>query len=63
MKTIEELKKEQKALEREIANRQSETLDTIINKLFEHPIAINSKHYKFLKEIETDLREYKRNYI
>ena len=63
MKTIEELKKEQKALEREISNRQNEALDAIINKLFEHPIAINSKHYKFLKEIETDLREYKRNYI
>ena len=63
MKTIEEMKREQKALEREIANKQNEAIDTIINKLFEHPIAINSEHYEFLKEIETELREYKRNYL
>ena len=63
MKTIEEMRREQKALEREIENRQSEAIDVIINKLFEHPIAMNSEHYEFLKEIETDLREYKRNYI
>ena len=63
MKTIEEMRREQKALEREIENRQSEAIDVIINKLLEHPIAMNSEHYEFLKEIETDLREYKRNYI
>ena len=63
MKTIEEMKREQKALEREIANKQNEAIDTIINKLFEHPIAMNNEHYEFLKEIETELREYKRNYL
>lgn len=63
MKTIEEMKREQKALKREIANKQNEAIDAIINKLFEHPIAINDEHYEFLKEIETDLREYKRNYM
>ena len=63
MKTIEEMKREQKALEREIANKQNEAIDAIINKLFEHPIAINDEHYEFLKEIETELREYKRNYM
>ncbi len=63
MKTIEEIRREQKALEREITNRQNEAIDAIINKLFEHPIAMNNEHYEFLKEIEIELREYKRNYL
>ena len=62
MKTINEIRKEQKALEREIEKRQVETIDAIINKLFEYPIAIADKHYDFIKEIESDLREYKKTF-
>ena len=63
MNTIREMREKQINLEREITDRQNKVIDTIINKLFEHPIAMNSEHYEFLKEIETELREYKRNYL
>lgn len=63
MNTIEETRRMQKAIERAIINKQKEAIDTVINKLFEYPIAMNSEHYEFLKEIETELREYKRNYL
>lgn len=63
MKTINELREEQRAIEREIINRQNEAINEIINKLYNHPIAMNDKHYEFLKEIENELREYKRNYL
>lgn len=36
-------------------------LDAIINKLYEYPIAMSDKHYDFLKELEEELREFKKN--
>lgn len=37
-------------------------IDIIINKIFEHPIALNDVHYNFLKEIERELKEFKIKY-
>lgn len=36
-------------------------LDAIINKLYNYPIAINDKHYNFLRELENELKELKKN--
>ena len=36
-------------------------LVAILTKLYEYPIAKNDKHYAFLKELENDLREFKKN--
>lgn len=63
MKTIKEMREEQRAIEREIANRQTEAINEVINKIYNHPIAINDEHYEFLKEIENALREYKKEYL
>ena len=63
MNTINTIREKQANLEREITSRQNEAIDIIIDKLFKYPIAMNSEHYKFLKEIETELREYKKNYL
>ena len=49
----------------ELLNEESqarkEELEKIIDKLFNYSIAQNDKHYDFLKEIEEDLREFKKN--
>jgi len=37
-------------------------INTIIDKIFEYPIALNDIHYNFLKEIEKDLKEFKIKY-
>ena len=60
--TMREMKEEMKRMEREIETNRRKDLDTIINKLFEHPIAQIDEHYDFFKEIEKDLKEYKTKY-
>ena len=62
MKTLAELRKEQKAIEAELAKRQTEAIDELIQKLFNHGIAQADPNYEFLKEIEMKLREFKRDY-
>ena len=42
--------------------QKTKEIDTIINKIFEYPIALSDKHYNFLKEIEKELREFKIRY-
>ena len=42
--------------------QKTKEIDTIINKIFEYPIALSDKHYSFLKEIEKELREFKIKY-
>ena len=46
----------------ELEDRKRE-LDEIIQKLYNHPIALNDKHYKFLQEIENDLRDFRINFL
>ena len=58
-----EMQEQMRKIENEFEEQKSKELDTIIKKLFEHPIAQNDKHYQFLKEIEEDLRKYKVNYM
>ena len=36
-------------------------LDKIIKKIFDYPIASSDKHYEFLKELEKELKEFKKN--
>lgn len=60
--TAKEMKAEMNRLHQEIENNKNRDLENIINKLYNHPIAQNDRHYDFLKEIEKDLREYKKNY-
>jgi len=63
MKSVEELRKEQKAIERIIEQRQRTAIDNILYKLFELPIARNDKHYDFLKEITEDLKKYEKEFL
>lgn len=49
-------------LQREELERKKAELNKIIKKLYNHPIAMNDSHYKFLKEIEEDLRNFKLNF-
>lgn len=62
MKTLVELRKEQKAIEAELAKRQTEAIDELIQKLFNYGIAKADRNYEFIKEIEMKLREFKRDY-
>ena len=52
-----------RAIEEELTNRQREIIDELINKLYNHPIAMADEHYDFLKEVEKTLRDYKRDYL
>ena len=57
-----EMQAQMAKIQKEYEEQRNKDLDTIIQKLFEHPIAQNDTHYQFLKEIEKDLRNYKSNY-
>ena len=50
-------------IKNEIKQSQKTDIENIINALFEHPIAQNDTHYKFLKQIEQSLREYHNTYF
>lgn len=50
-------------IKNEIKQSQRTDIENIINALFEHPIAQNDIHYKFLKQIEESLREYLNTYF
>ena len=51
-----EIVKEIKRLENILEDERLKDLDRIIDKLYNHPIAMIDKQYDFLNEIENDLR-------
>ncbi len=61
--TVNEMKNEIYTLNSMINAERKMRLDYIINKLFEHPIAQIDEQYDFLKEIEKDLREYRKDFL
>lgn len=61
--TTKEMKIEIMHMEMELHERERDAINAILKKLFHYHIAIADPNYKFLKEIENDLREYKINFL
>lgn len=47
----------------ELNSQQKKDINDIISKLYNHPIAMDNPSYNFLKEIENDLKKFKRKYF
>ena len=58
-----EITKEIKRLKNILEDERLKDLEKIIDKLYNHPIAMIDKHYNFLNEIENDLKEYRLKYF
>lgn len=52
-----------RAIEEELVNSQRKVIDELINKLYNHPIAMADEHWDFLKEVEKTLRDYRKDYL
>lgn len=57
----QEMKDQLSKTEREIHEWQKKELDKIINKMYHYPIARADEHHDFIREIEKELRDFKRN--
>lgn len=44
-------------MEKEINQRKIEEAEKIYKKVYNHPCAINDKHYEFFKEVQEDLNQ------
>lgn len=49
--------------EQEMHKAQENAINSIINELYDHPIAMDDTHYEFLKKIEKELRQYKKDFL
>lgn len=47
----------------ELNSEQKKDINDIISKLYNHSIAMDNPSYNFLKEIENDLKEFKKRYF
>lgn len=62
MTDIRIMRNQIKEIEKEIEEERTKDIDKIIEKLFRYPIASGDPHFKFLQEIENDLRAYQFKY-
>ena len=62
MADIRMMRNQIKEIEKEIEEERTKDIDRIIEKLFRYHIASGDPHFKFLQEIENDLRAYQFKY-